>query len=237
MATNKSATSTSAKTPQSDKSINYSGIISQAWSIVKPKLGLFVGVFFVVALASYLANLSARNVPAEYIMPLLAINLLGAILSLYLAPGAIKICLAAIDGKNFEFKDLFNGGSYFFKFLGGAVLYALIVLGGLILLIVPGIIWGFKYMLWPYLLVDENLSVTEAIKRSGQLTKGYKFKLFVMSLLLGLIALAGLIALVVGYFVALPVIYVALAIMYRTIAGKSSGPPKATSTSAVKSAS
>lgn len=207
----------------SEKTINYGGIVSQAWSIVKPKLGLFVGIFFVVAVASYLSNLNGRNVPSEYAMPLFAVNLVGAILSLFLAPGAIKICLAAIDGKSFGFKDLFSEGKYFFRFLLGTILYVLIILGGLILLVVPGIIWSFKYMLWPYLVVDENLSVTDAIKRSGQLTKGYKFKMFVMGLLLSLIAIAGIIALLVGYFIALPVIYLSLTIMYRTIVGKSTG--------------
>ncbi len=51
-------------------------------------------------------------------------------------------------------------------------LYALIVLGGLFLFIIPGIIWSFVYILAPYAVIVEGINGRAALSRSRVLTKG-----------------------------------------------------------------
>ena len=51
------------------------------------------------------------------------------------------------------------------------------------LLIIPGIVKAYSYMLIPYLIKDDpELSAAETITRSRQLMNGYKWKAFVMDL-------------------------------------------------------
>jgi uncharacterized membrane protein len=75
------------------------------------------------------------------------------------------------------------GSTHFVKALLLYLLTKLIVAIGLILLIVPGIIWSIKYRFVMYVLADDpEMSVTEALERSGQLTNGHKMDLFIFEL-------------------------------------------------------
>lgn len=60
------------------------------------------------------------------------------------------------------------------------LLVMLAVIGGLLLLIVPGIIIGLRLSLAPYYLVDKNLGVMEAYKASWHATNGHLGKLWGM---------------------------------------------------------
>ncbi len=52
------------------------------------------------------------------------------------------------------------------------ILYSLIVVGGLLLFIVPGIVWSVVYILAPYAVVIESISGKTALSMSRSLTKG-----------------------------------------------------------------
>jgi hypothetical protein len=56
--------------------------------------------------------------------------------------------------------------------LGLAILIGVIVVIGLILLIIPGLIFAYWLMFSPYVLINEDTGVFEAMKRSRQLVKG-----------------------------------------------------------------
>jgi len=114
------------------------------------------------------------------------------------------------------FKDLFQGWDVFWKFIGCGILVTLLVLGGLFLLIIPGIIWAIKYSFAPYLVV-EGVSPVEALKKSGELTKGYKWDIFLFGLLVGLINVLGMFLFFVGILVALPVTLIAYAYVYKKL--------------------
>ena len=57
------------------------------------------------------------------------------------------------------------------QFIWTSILYFLICLGGLILLIIPGIIWAARYVLAPYVVIVEGISGREALSRSAVLPK------------------------------------------------------------------
>jgi len=63
---------------------------------------------------------------------------------------------------------------------------ALIVLLGMIALIIPGIIFAFRYALIDSIVIVEGPYGQKARRRSQQLTIGYKFQIFGMVVLLGL---------------------------------------------------
>lgn len=77
----------------------------------------------------------------------------------------------------------FNSAKMFFKQVGVVVLNTILCALWAILLVVPGIIKGLAYSMYPYVLRDEpDLSVWQTLKKSEAIMKGYKGKLFLMYL-------------------------------------------------------
>ncbi len=68
------------------------------------------------------------------------------------------------------------------KFVILMLLIALITGIGYILLIVPGILFTIWFLFAPYILLKEDVGVFEALKRSKNLSKGYKGNLFLKGL-------------------------------------------------------
>lgn len=105
----------------------------------------------------------------------------------------------------------------FLRFLGARILVGLAVIIGIILLIVPGVIFGLMFMFTPYLVIDKGMSPIEAMKESKRITSGYKWKLLGLCAVLGLINVLGFICLIVGLLVSVPVTSIAIAHAYRTL--------------------
>jgi hypothetical protein len=138
--------------------------------------------------------------------------------------GWLKITLLIEDGQSPKWTDVFAYGDYFLKFFLASFLYAFGTGVFLLLLVVPGIYFAITYSFVPLLVIDTDLSIGESFKRSAEMTKGHKWKLFGLLLVSILLVMLGLLALVVGVFVAIPVTALAYAHAYRVLS-RSSGHP------------
>ena len=91
---------------------------------------------------------------------------------------------------------------------------------GLVLLIVPGIIFAviFGFYGWGLVdgVVDDGVS---ALRHSAEITRGHRWQLFGFAIVLILFNLLGLLALVVGVLITSAVSILALAHVYRQLAG------------------
>ncbi|MFH1440431.1 MAG: hypothetical protein ABIH18_00080 [Candidatus Omnitrophota bacterium] len=128
--------------------------------------------------------------------------------------GGVKICLLLSRDQKPAVSELFSNGSLFWKFLLGSICYTLAILGGFILLIIPGIILMVMLGMYAYFIVDKNMGPIESLKASRALTKGVRWQLFCFGALLSLINLAGLLCLVVGLLFTIPASYIAMAYVY-----------------------
>ncbi|MCZ6859134.1 MAG: hypothetical protein O7I42_02435 [Alphaproteobacteria bacterium] len=125
----------------------------------------------------------------------LVLLLLNLLLT-YLATAAIAYgTFKAMQGQGVSISDCLSRGlALVFPVLGVAILSALAVLLGLVLLIVPGLI--VLTMLWVAIpvAVVERPGVTNAMRRSAELTKGNRWRVFGIIVILALInAASGLI--------------------------------------------
>jgi uncharacterized membrane protein len=116
------------------------------------------------------------------------IPFIGSIATLVLS-GPIEIGLIIyfiVLVKGTELPDVstaFRGFKYFEKTLGIYLWYSLWVLLWSLLFIIPGIIKGLSYSQAFYIIADNpNVKVTDALKMSMRMTKGYKWDIFVMGL-------------------------------------------------------
>jgi len=106
----------------------------------------------------------------------------------------------------------------FWKYLGAS---RLLVLGGalgFLLLIVLGIIFVLMFMFTTLIVIDRGLGPIEAMKESSRITRGHRWTLLGLALLVLLVNLLGPLALVVGLLVSVPVSWIALAHVYCVLA-------------------
>lgn len=76
---------------------------------------------------------------------------------------------------------------------------------------------SIRWSLLPYIIIDQSLGPIAALKLSWQKTAGHAAQLFGFFLLSILIGLLGILALGVGYLVAMPVITIGMASIYRQL--------------------
>lgn len=84
------------------------------------------------------------------------------------------------------------------------VLFGLATAGGLLLLVVPGVLWGLSFCLAPILAADQALDPLTALHESRRLTQGHRGELALLFLASLGINLLGALALGVGLLVTVP---------------------------------
>lgn len=185
-------------------------IKSNARDFIRGRLWMFWSVLLVVGIIESLANSLPQwifgdrlsnlsdiiagnpdNIPKEISSSVFGwyyvLNVLITIVLIPLNIGVAQNVLAWSRGEDVnKWKVLFGGfnsAKMFFKQVGVVVLNTILCALWAILLVVPGIIKGLAYSMYPYVLRDEpDLSVWQTLKKSEAIMKGYKGKLFLMYL-------------------------------------------------------
>jgi uncharacterized membrane protein len=183
-------------------------VLSQAVHVLKHNFLQFYGTSLVVALPSLLLTA---------ILPPQAQGLANLVDSLF-----AQLAIAALTYGSYQYLAghrvsagdcLRYGASRFGRVIGLSIIYNIIVLLGLTLLIVPGLIFATMCAVSVPALLAERLSITEALKRSGALTKGYRWYVF------------GLLALVVfGMVTAGMIVVVVIVLIFPSTADADFGP-------------
>ncbi|MBI2442806.1 MAG: DUF975 family protein [Candidatus Levybacteria bacterium] len=201
------------------KKFTIGGALSYGWQTTKAHLPFFVVVILITGLVNFAPNFLLQGLREDTPMLSGLLSLAVWVLSMLVSLGAIKISLKIIDNKKAEIVDLFNGYPLLLNFILSSIIYAILVGVGLLLLIIPGIIFGIKYHFYSYLIVDKNMGPLEALKKSGEITKGVKWDLLLFGLACGLINIVGALALGIGLFITVPITMLAYAYVYRKLLG------------------
>lgn len=128
------------------------------------------------------------------------------------------VFLKAVRKEKINIKDMF---SVFERNYWNAVLANLlvgIIVGfGIVMLIVPGIIFACRLAFVPYLVIDQKMDVMDALKTSWDMTRGHGWSIFFIALLAIPIVIAGLIMLFFGVFISIMWITTAFAVIYHAV--------------------
>ena len=198
--------------------------IRYGWETFKQRPWFFVGATFVILLLSGLINGLASGVDAVFTGSADEPSIAGMIINLglgtLLSMGATAFYLVAHDNPEAADLSLLWHPQPFWKYLGMYLLVALVVAAGLILLIVPGIIFALMFMFAPLIVIERELGPIDAMKASNRITRGHKWPLLGLVALLILINVLGVLALVVGLLVSIPVSTFAFVHAYRSLSGR-----------------
>jgi uncharacterized membrane protein len=190
--------------------------INFGWNISKNNFKFFILLFTLVVVVFIILSF-IQSLVNEKSLPALILYIINIVVQIIISMGLVKISLKFCDNEKPKISDLFPSYPLFFKFLIGSIIYGLIVIGGLILLIIPGIIWSIQFQFFGYLILDKGISPIEALKKSSKITKGTKWDLFLFGILLGFINILGALAFLVGLFVTIPATMIATAFVYRKL--------------------
>lgn len=148
-------------------------------------------------------------------------NVITLLVEAYFIPGFVNLALKAARGQPTSFGDAFSGGRWFGKQLVSMIVGAIITAIGYVLCLVPGVIVALGISLSSLLIVDQDLSGVDALKRSWEMTKGHKLNIFLWGLIGIFVYLAGVLACGFGaLFVSIPMALVGVAYIYLKIKGE-----------------
>lgn len=155
-------------------------LFSKSSTLVTQNLGLFI-VASIISLAQPIYALVQKPVDIvdpkniDDILKLVGLTPLTlaivAIVGIVMAAVLPKLATEVAKGKKPQLGDLWSYAvRYTFPILALSIVSGLAVLGGFILLLVPGFILLRKFYLAPYILVDQDTGIIESLKKSSQLT-------------------------------------------------------------------
>jgi uncharacterized membrane protein len=142
----------------------------------------------------------------------LAASLVEIIVTLILFPLGVGLGLLGIRraaGKETPVSTLWEPYSHALPLIVMFVLMAVLIVAGFFLLVLPGIYLSIAYSFSPYLIVEKNMGVWEALETSRKAITEYWWRYFGLMLVALLLVVIGSIPLLIGLLWVLPIIAIA----------------------------
>lgn len=206
--------------PPPGELVNFSAgaAIGYGWRGFKNNAGAFLGLaLLVIVVSAVFGSLSSGQGQTSVVGGLLQI--VGQVITTVMTAALIKGALDVTAGRSVSIGSMFEGWDKL-QVVIAAILVAIGTVLGLILLIIPGLIFMFLTWFTNNFIIDRQLSAIDGIKASISFTAANVGDLLVLALLSLGVAILGVLALVVGIFVAIPVIMIAAAYAYRVLQGQ-----------------
>jgi uncharacterized membrane protein len=142
----------------------------------------------------------------------LAASLVEIIVTLILFPLGVGLGLLGIRraaGRDTPVSTLWEPYSHALPLIVMFVLMAVLIVAGFFLLVLPGIYLSIAYSFSPYLIVEKNMGVWEALETSRKAITEYWWRYFGLILVALLLVIIGSIPLLIGLLWVLPIIAIA----------------------------
>ena len=171
--------------------------MSYGWRAFWKNVWPLVGLAVIIVVVHLVLGAIASN--ASNVVGRLVIQLVSFVVGIVLAMGLIRASLAVLEGRRPEVGMLFQTEGF----------------------VILGLMWEF----FGYVIVENpTISPTEAMRRSAEITKGYRWQLLGLTILLFLINVVGVLALGVGLFFTYGISAVTLAYAYKVLSGQGVAP-------------
>lgn len=193
-----------------------SEVCSTSWQRTKAQIWVLSGLIIGMSIISF--TLGAFAMPIQQsVMGAIVINLISCIISCIFALGYMKNIFQALDGEEPQFSAYGQQARKIITYLVANILMAIIVTLGLCLFIIPGIYLALRLQFYAALIVEDDAGINESLQRSWEITRGQEMSLFMLMLAMIGICILGLILLGIGIFVAMPLIYMMYAYVFRKL--------------------
>lgn len=169
-------------------------VFSRTWSTLFRRPGVFIGITLVAWVPSTILRfILGTGQPFTTFMTYVVAYILGMIVQGAISYAALQELRGDIATMG---ESLAQSASRIAPLLGASLLAGLGLVLGMILLIAPGLILMCAWAVVTPACVVERLGPLKSLRRSDALTKGYRWKIF------GLIMLVGIVSGVIGFVAA-----------------------------------
>ena len=143
------------------------------------------------------------------------LGLIMGILSLYISASITLMSVKYMRGQEVNFNDITAiGFNKFIHYVIAVIISTILMVLGFLCFILPGFYLMARLMFVQYLVLDKDLSFGDAINQSFQISKDDALTLIGFMFAMFFIILIGLLCLVLGLLVAIPVSWLATAQLY-----------------------
>lgn len=202
--------------------INIEKAFRFGWERTKKHFWLIFSVMvFSFLVSSILEALSSSYKNDNYSFLHFIFSFLGWIFNALVNIGIVHMSLSLVNDKTIKFKDFFDKSYLFLNYIIGTLLYFSAIFIGLILLIVPGIIFMVRLQFYKFFIVEKEMNPLEAFSKSWEMTKGQSLGLIKIFFAIIGLNILGALALGVGLFVTVPVSLIAYAFVYNKLSDSS----------------
>jgi len=185
------------------------------WDTTKKNFWFLVGLTFLVWVAGYVPQIvDGMDKGRGHGLVTIASWLLAAWVQL----GAVRILLALVDGKPVSFALLKQTDvRSYIAYVVTSILVGMMVAIGTLIFVVPGVMVALAVGMYSYRIVDAKAGVIDSIKQSVAITRGHRWQLFGLALMMVLLNILGAIVVGIGLLVTVPVTMLAHAYVYRKL--------------------
>jgi predicted Ser/Thr protein kinase len=197
-------------------SLDILSCLRRAWTLVRsdfwPLVGITALILALLGVAGAAGNSSSDRNTSH------AASVLFLLLNGPLMGGLYLYFLKKIRGEPSTVETAFSGFSnrFLHLFLGGFVTFTLTGLGFLCL-ILPGIYLLVAWIFTLPLIIDKRLHFWSAMELSRKTVSRHWFQFLLFGIVLSLLSMAGLLALIIGFFIVAPIAVAALMYAYEDI--------------------
>jgi hypothetical protein len=190
------------------------GALKESWNLFKKHIWFFVGLSAVSVILKFVGG--GKHTPGIVSLILTIVVFVWSIV-------LVKFSLAAADGKdeNLSFKkiqSMLPTGKQALGFFGVALLGGLLILGGLVLLIIPGIYIAIRLSVANLSFIDKNEGVKKSLRSSWDMIKGGTFWTAVLVTITSVfLYMIGLILFGIGILVTYPLAMILMVKFYRAL--------------------
>lgn len=203
--------------------ISISNIVSEAWTLFKEHASSIIVILLVYLVTNSIISFIGVAVMGDSILITFIFQIIQSIIGIILALGFNRILLNIINGESYEVNTLFSQTNFslVLNTIIGSVVIGIAIIVGLVFLILPGLYIAFRLQFFNYALLEqETPNFSDAIKTSWDMTKGHVIDLVVIAIVSAIIVIGGVLALIIGLFVAIPVISLMSVLVYKNLKTK-----------------
>jgi hypothetical protein len=165
-------------------------LLIQSWATFKKTWKVLVRIVALVAAPTFVLVAMIMGIALSgYTTVAIILGLILVMLAVYFFSWAYSAIIYVLSNSHEEHrttarKAFVHTKARVWVMIGVGILISLIVMGGLILLIIPGIIFSVWYGMSRYIVITENLSVIESLKKSRSYVDGYFWPIIIRMLVI-----------------------------------------------------
>lgn len=186
---------------------NIGDIIEKAWEMFKSRALFHIGFMVLVG-----------GIQAGFTLYLKDYTFLY---SIFLAPplvcGVYLVANRQSQKEYLDFQNFFDGFKYWWNLVITNLISSILIVGGIILLIVPGVYLLVGYMFCLLFVIFGGFDFWTSMELSRRLIQTNWLKFFLFLLVLLALNIAGLLFFIIGIFVTIPMSYLAVYILFEEL--------------------